>query len=147
VIDLSEAYPATVRALRGFALIARRHVLIVDEIWPNAPVQTIDWQMHTRAQVDPGGPIATLTHPPQDGGEALHCYLRPLQPSTGRLSVLPASPSGPPKQNPNSGVAKLVLRLERIARPMRLAVLISPDLEVCARAKLPAAVRRPLIEW
>ncbi|HXZ88166.1 MAG TPA: heparinase II/III family protein [Candidatus Binataceae bacterium] len=147
VIDLSGAYPATVRALRGFALIARRHVLIVDEIWPNAPVQTIDWQMHTRARVDLAGPIATLTRPPQDGGEALQCYLRPLESSAGRLSVLPASPSGPPGQNSNTDFVKLVLRLEKIARPVRLAVLISPDLEVCARARLPAAVRRPLIEW
>jgi hypothetical protein len=146
VIDLSEAYPGSVRALRGFALIGGRHVLIVDEIWPNAPMQTIDWQMHTRARVDLG-PIVTLTRSPKDGGAALQCYLKPLGPSAARLSVLPASPSGPPGQNPNSDFVKLVLRLEDIARPVRFAVLISPDPEVCARAKLPAAVRRPLIEW
>jgi hypothetical protein len=147
VIDLSEAYPATVRALRGFALIGRRHVLIVDEIWPNGPVETIDWQMHTRAKIDLGDPIATFTYPPQDGGAALQCYLRPLEPSSEHLCVRSASPSGPPNQNPNSDVVKLVLRLEKIARPVRLAVLISPDSKVCARARLPAAVRRPLIEW
>jgi Heparinase II/III-like protein/Domain of unknown function (DUF4962) len=147
VIDLSEAYPGTVRALRGFALIGRRHVLIVDEIWPNAPVQTIDWQMHTKARIDLSGPTATLMRQSQDGGRRLQCYLRLLEPSAGRMSKLAASPSGPPRQNPNSDFVKLVLRLEQVARPVRLAVLISPDLEVCLRAKLPVAVRRPLIEW
>jgi hypothetical protein len=109
-------------------------------------VQTIDWQLHTRAQVELG-PIVTLTRSPPDGGKALQCYLRPLEPNTGRLSVLPASPSGPPGQNPNTDFVKLVLRIEGVYRPTRLAVLISPDLEVCIRAKLPVAVRRPLIEW
>lgn len=146
VIDLSEAYPGTVRALRGFALIDRRHVLIVDEIWPNTPLQTMDWQMHTTAKVELRHTV-TLTRSPSDGGKALQCYLRPLEPSTGRLSVLPASPSGPPGQNPNSDFVKLVLRIDGVNRPMRLAMLISPDSEVCTRAKLPAAVRRPLIEW
>lgn len=148
VIDLTEAYPGTVRALRGFALIDRRHVLIVDEIWPNGKLNTIDWQMHTRTQVDPGFPIASLTRPANgEGGAALRCYLRPLEPGSGLLSALPASPPGPPGQNPNSDFVKLVLRFEAVARPLRLAVLISPDAGICARARLPAAVRRPLIEW
>ncbi|MBV9586038.1 MAG: heparinase II/III family protein, partial [Alphaproteobacteria bacterium] len=35
VIDLTEAYPTAARVLRGFALIAGQHAVIVDEIVPN----------------------------------------------------------------------------------------------------------------
>lgn len=148
VIDLSEAYPRTARVLRGFALISGRHVLIVDEIVPDEALATVDWQMHTRAQVEITDYTATLVHAADaDGDEPTRCYLRVIEPGCGRLSVVPATPSGPPGQDPNHGVCKLVLRLEQVARPVRLAVLLTPDAQFCVSPRLPAAVRKPLSEW
>jgi hypothetical protein len=136
--------------LRGFALIDRRHVLIVDEIVPDGPLSSIDWQMHTKASVELGDQVVTLTHPAQgEGAEPSRCYLRVVNPGPGpaTLSRIPATPSGPPGQDPNADTAKLVLHLDRIARPMRLAVLLSPDRGACAAPRLPAALRRPLMQW
>ena len=148
VIDLSEAYPRTARVLRGFALIAGRHALIVDEIVPDEALATVDWQMHTRAQVEIRDRTATLVYPADaDGDEPARCYLRVIEPDYGRLSIIPATPSGPPGQNPNDGVVKLVLRLEQVARPVRLTVLLTPDAQFCTAPRLPAAVRQPLSEW
>jgi hypothetical protein len=151
VIDLSRAYPSAARALRGFALIDRRHVLIVDEIVPteDQPLSSVDWQMHTRAQVEIGDPAITLTHPAQsDGAEPSRCYLRFIDPGLGMLSVVPAAPAQePPGQDPNADVAKLVLHLDEVDQPVRLAVLLSPDRGACATPELPSALRNPLSEW
>jgi hypothetical protein len=149
VMDLSEAYPSAARALRGFALIDCRHVLVVDEIVPDEPLSSVDWQMHTEANVELGEPVVALTQPAaSDGAAALRCYLRLIEPSSGNLSLVPATPSKEsPGQNRNAGVAKLVLHLERVDRPVRLAILLSPDMTACATPELPAALRRPLMEW
>jgi hypothetical protein len=106
--------------------------------------------MHTKAKVEFGNPVAVLIHPTQgDGAEPPRCYFRVIDPGPGpgALSLAPATPSGPSGQNPNDDTAKLVLHLERVARPMRLAVLLSPDLKACETVKLPVALRRPLMEW
>jgi hypothetical protein len=149
VMDLSTAYPGTVSALRGFALIDRRHVLIVDEIVPNEVLSSVDWQMHTVAELGLANDMATLIYPAQsDGSEPPRFYLRVIDPGLGTLSrMLAAPPPVPPKQNPNTGVVKLVFHLEQVARPVRLAVLLSPDANLCATAKLPSALRRPLADW
>jgi Heparinase II/III-like protein len=82
VMDLSTAYPSTLSALRGFALIDRRHVLIVDEIVPDASLSSVDWQMHTAARVELGDTMATLTAPAQsDGATPPRFYLRIIDPS------------------------------------------------------------------
>ncbi len=151
VIDLSEAYPSAVRVLRGVALIDRRHVLIVDEIVPDRTLARVDWQMHTTTQIALGDPLTVLTQPaPPDGAPPLHLYLRVVETIPGpppAASVLPATPSGPLGQDPNKGVAKLVLRFEERPLPLRLSVLLSPDAAACAEPRLPAAVRLPLLEW
>jgi len=148
VIDLSEAYPRTARVLRGFALIARQHALIVDEIVPNEKLSSLDWQLHTRAHVASGDRGITLTHPGEtDGEKPTACYLRVIEPDFGRLFVVPAAPSGPPGQNPNDGVNKIVLRLEQIMQPVRLVVLLTPDAQFWSHPRLPTAVRQPLSEW
>jgi len=148
VMDLSEAYPSTVRVLRGFALFDRQHVLIVDEIWPNEPLPSVDWQMHTRAQAALDGPRVVLNHTAQgDDARPTGFYLRVIEPSPANLSLVSATPSGPPDQDPNKDVVKIVLRLEQVVRPVRLAVLISADQNACARPRLPAALRLPLSEW
>ena len=148
VIDLSRAYPSAVSALRGFALIDRRHVLIVDEIHPNGRLSSVDWQMHTATVLELGNAMATLIYPAQsDSAEWARFYLRVIDPGLGTLSRMSAAPSVPPKQNPNTGVVKLVFHLEQVAQPVRLAVLLSPDAKVCATPELPFALRRPLADW
>jgi Heparinase II/III-like protein/Domain of unknown function (DUF4962) len=148
VVDLSRAYPSTVSALRGFALIDRRHVLIVDEIVPKARLSSVDWQMHTAAKVELSDAVAALTYPtPSGGAEPPRFYLRIVDPAVRTFSVLSATPAEPPGQKPNTGVAKLVLHLEQVERPVRLAVLLSPDAGACASPELPLALPRLLSDW
>ena len=64
------------------------------------------------------------------------------------LSVVPATAAeAPRRQDPNADVAKLVLHLDQVARPVRLAVLLSPDWTACATPELPSALRNPPSEW
>jgi hypothetical protein len=148
VMDLTTAYPSAVHALRGFALIDHRHVLIVDEIAPNGCLSTVDWQMHTEAEADISAAVAVLTYPQSEGTEPPRFHLRVIDPGLGSLSRMSASPPAvPPNQNPNTGIAKLVFHLEQVAQPLRLAVLLSPDGNLCATPDLPAALRRPLADW
>jgi hypothetical protein len=147
VMDLTAAYPDTASALRGFALIDRRHVLIVDEIVPKAPLATVGWQMHTTAQADLGETTAALTCPaPSNGTEPYRFYLRIIDPGQGMWTRRSAAPSEPPGQNPNVGVAKLVLRLDQVVNPIRIAVLLSPDADVCASPEFPFALQS-LSDW
>jgi hypothetical protein len=148
VIDLSTAYPGAVSALRGFALIDRRHVLIVDEIVPKARLSCVDWQMHTAAKVELFDAMAALTYPTQsDGAEPPRFYLRIVDPTVGTFLLLSATPSKPPEQKPNAGVVKLVLRLEQVSQPVRLAVLLSPDADACASPQLPLALQHGPSDW
>jgi Heparinase II/III-like protein/Domain of unknown function (DUF4962) len=148
VMDLSAAYPSTVSALRGFALIDRRHVLIVDEIVPTASLSSVDWQMHTAARVELGNGTATLTYPAQsDGTEPPRFYLRIIDPSLAAWSLASAAPSEPQGQNPNLGVVKLELHLEQVAQPVRLVVLLSPEAGAYATPELPLLLQRPLSDW
>lgn len=147
VMDLSTAYPNAVSALRGFALIDGRHVLIVDEIVPNGCLSTVDWQMHTVAQIGLGGATATLIYPARnDAGEPSRFYVRTIDPGLGAWTLGSAASSEPQGQTPNTGAAKLVLRLEEVAKPVRLAVFLSPDAGACASVELPLA-SRPLSDW
>ena len=148
VIDLSAAYPDTASARRGFALIDRRHVLIVDEIVPKECLAALDWQMHTTAGVETSATMTALVAPASSEGAASpRLYLRVIDPDRGNLSFRTAAPAEPKGQNPNPGVAKLVLRCEQVAEPLRLAVLLSPDQDACASAELPEVLRRPLCDW
>jgi hypothetical protein len=148
VMDLSRAYPCTLSAQRGFALIDRRHVLIVDEIVPKARLSRVDWQMHTAAHIELFDSMATLIYPAQSEGAApRRFYLRIIDPDGGTFSLSSATPAEPPGQKPNTGVVKLVLHLEQVEQPVRLAVLLSPDAGACATLELPLAFRRPLSDW
>jgi hypothetical protein len=148
VVDLSAAYPDTVSAQRGFALIDRRDVLVVDEIVPREPLSSVDWQMHTTANVEPPATVTTLVAPPSsDGAAPPRLFIRIVDPDQGSLRIDPAAPSGPEAQDPNRGVGKLVFHREQTGSPLRLAVLLSPDQDFCTRAELPPPLRRPLSEW
>jgi len=147
VMDLSAAYPNAVSAWRGFVVIDRRHVLIVDEIVPKTCLSSVDWQMHTLARVELRNTAAAPIDPANDSSEASRFYLRVIDPAEGEWSLGSATPLEPPGQNANAGVAKLMLHLEQVARPLRLAVLLTPDAGACASPELPSALRRPLSEW
>ncbi|HEY1261224.1 MAG TPA: heparinase II/III family protein [Stellaceae bacterium] len=145
VMDLTTAYPGTHRAWRGFALIGGRDVLIVDEIEPEAKgLGSVVWQMHTTAHVGLDGMVATLLYPAERDGDApARFHLRIVEPQSGAWSLRSAAPSGPEGQNPNTGIARLVLRQEMVAAPLRLAVLLSPD----AGRDVPEELQHPLADW
>jgi hypothetical protein len=147
VMDLSAAYPKTISALRGFALIDGQHVLIVDEIVPSECLSTVDWQMHTEAHVGLSAAIATLIYPAKSDNDEPRFCLRIIEPNLAAWSLRSATPSEPQGQNPNTGIAKLVFRAEQVEKPVRLAVLLSPDAEACANPALPLALQRPLSDW
>ena len=149
VMDLSTAYPNAVSVLRGFALIDGRHVLIVDEIVPGARRLSIHWQMHTAAHVGLDNAKATLIYPAQsDDAELSRFHLRIIEPAARTWTLRSAAPSPPLGQNPNDGIAKLVLRLDHVAQPLlRVAVFLSPDADACARPELPMSLREALSDW
>jgi hypothetical protein len=147
VIDLSTAYPSASKVLRGFALIDGRHVLIVDEIVPKASLASVVWQMHTEAHVGLSGATATLIYPAKSDNDEPRFCLRIIEPNLAAWSLRSATPSEPQGQNPNTGIAKLVFRAEQVEKPVRLAVLLSPDAEACANPALPLALQRPLSDW
>ena len=148
VMDLSGAYPSAGSVRRGFALINRRHVLIVDEIVPKETLSSVDWQMHTAAHVGLDNAAATLIYPAQsDGIEPPRFCIRIIDPAPGAWTLRSATPSEPQGQNPNDCIAKLVLRLEQVSKAVRLAVFLSSDADACKTPALPSALRRPLSEW
>lgn len=147
VLDISPAYPGTLSALRGFALIEGRHVLIADEVVPKGCVPTLDWQMHTATQASLCGATATLADRARgETTEPSRLYLRIIEPKAVTWTLKSAAPPGPDRQNPNTGIAKLVLRLEEVAKPVRLTVLLSPDAEARNYGELPMAVQS-LTNW
>jgi len=133
VVDLSAAYAKQLsRALRGMALLDRKHVLVQDEL-EGITGKELWWQMHTRAKIELKGNQALLTQDKQQ------LWARILEPAEAVFGI--ESAAAPPPQNPNTGVQKLVVKLPSKS-PMRLAVLLSPDR---LPEKLPAV--EPLSKW
>jgi len=148
VLDLSAAYPSTARAWRGFALVGRRDIFIVDEIVPLQPLSSVDWQMHSGAQIALGDPVVTLTQAAKDPGDKpSQYYLRFVDSAAGKVARASATPLDPPGQNANEDVAKIVLHVEPAAQPLRLAAFLSPCLTACTSPDLPPVLQRPLCEW
>ena len=148
--DLSTAYHSAAKVSRGFALIDGRHVLIVDEITPKPEecLSVVVWQMHTAAHVGLSGAIAALIYPAKgDSDESPRLCLRIIGPEGAAWSLRSAAPSEPQGQNPNAGIAKLVVRLKEVVQPLRLSVLLSPDADRCANPNLPSALQRSLSGW
>ena len=61
--------------------------------------------------------------------------------------VRSAAPSGPQDQNPNTGIAKLVIRQNDVGKALHLSVLLSPDADRCANPNLPSPLAGPLSDW
>jgi hypothetical protein len=136
VVDLDGAWPALASARRGVALVARRHVAIVDEIERRETLPW-SWRMHTRAAVTLDGAAAVLR---QDGA-TLH--LRIVEPGGAPFAVEPVDI--PPPQQPAEGVRLLSVRLAPGSGPVRLAILASPEAQPAAAAITRA--QRPLSTW
>jgi len=161
VIDLSAAYPSCARLVRGCALIAGRHVVIVDEIVPGPAPIALAWQMHTEASPALDGVAAVLSLAPKGaaaGAPPDRLHVRILGNGGAGFTQAPATPTylppcpagaattaAAPCEDPNDGVVKLVIRLDALAAPTRVAVLLSPD-EVDGSI-LPDILRQPLASW
>jgi hypothetical protein len=122
IADLTAAYALNAREVRrGVALLDREQVLIEDEVILEKP-NDVWWFAHTSAQVKLGanGRTATLT---QNGKSLVAQILFPPKATFQVLDAapLPSSPD-PEKQNENSGVRKLAIRLENTAE-VQIAVL------------------------
>jgi hypothetical protein len=118
VADLSAAYPMMRKVQRGVALLARKHVLIQDEIEAEKPVDVV-WAMHTRAELSLDGATATLAQ----GGKSLTARI--LSPQGAQFATESADP-GPPQAR-NEGVTKLMVRMTGVTGEARLAILLTPD--------------------
>jgi len=137
-MDLTKAYPGKLaRQQRGIAMIARRHVVVQDEIQAPQPVEAL-WGMITDAEVQIKGPAAELSKP----GWALSA--RVLSPPGAIFDLV--STAAPPPQNPNRGTRKLVVRLPEKVTELRLVVALTPhrDREPAPRLEWKD---RPLAEW
>lgn len=141
VVDLTPAYPDCVSVRRGFALIQRQHVLIVDEFTTRRPLPA-SWQMHTRAGVTLDRHAARLHH--EDApNPTKELFLQILEPAPATFTLEPM-PIAPP-QAPNTGIRKLAIPIADASRPVRIAVYISAKRE--AFAQIPPALTRPLASW
>lgn len=141
VLDLTTAYADVDAAFRGFALVDRRHIVIVDEFVPTTEA-AVTWQMHTRASVALNGRAATLTQKDASGA-AQDFFLQILD--GGRSEFALEVPDIQKPQAPNDGINKLVVNLASVAGPTRLSVYLSPDTP--RPEELPKPLGRPLTEW
>lgn len=141
VVDLTPAYPNCVSVRRGFALIQRQHVLIVDEITTRGPLP-VSWQMHTRAGVTLESHAARLRHddapnPPKE------LFLQILDPTPAAFTLEPMQIA--PPQAPNTGIRKLAIQIADASRPTRVAVYISSQRDPFAQ--IPPLLTGPLAGW
>jgi hypothetical protein len=147
-IDLSGAYPACARVLRGIALVDGRHVIVVDEITPDQPVADLVWQMHSRAEIEVDRDLAIMSQSAEvSDNPAVAFFLQIKKPIGQSFAVSDATPSEPAGQNPNAGVRKLTITFDEIERPLRLMIILSPDRDACAQLKLPSGLRRSVSRW
>lgn len=137
-MDLSKAYPGKLtRQERGVALVARRHLVVQDEIQAPQPVEAL-WGMVTDAEVKLEGATAELRKP------GWRLSARVLRPADAVFDLVSTTP--PPPQNPNRGTRKLVVRLPGKVTDLRLVVSLTPHRETEALPQLQWK-DRPLAEW
>ncbi|MCC7493310.1 MAG: heparinase II/III family protein [Fimbriimonadaceae bacterium] len=132
VVDLSAAYPLCREVRRGFALLDRRDVLVVDELTAAEPV-TVEWGALTTATAVVDGRRVVLTK----GAATLYGDI--LEPATATWEV--TSAVQPPPQASNEGWSRLVARPAGPVERLRLVIRWSPSPE----ATTPAV--GPLSEW
>ncbi len=135
VADLTAAYSTSggKRVRRGIALVDNRsRVIVQDEIEAARPV-AIMWAMHTKAEVQIQGGVATLTQ----GSTTME--MRLLSPVEAKFEVQAVTIAPPQAAAP--GVRKLVIRLPEKTAAATIIIVFTPD-----GGKPPPSVA-PLDEW
>lgn len=129
VVDLDAAYPG-VKHRRGFAMVDRDTVVIVDEVAPQAPTD-LAWQMLTGAAVELAGDRVVLRR----GQAALTLFA--TMPAGIAPRVDPVEVPGP--QMPVKDVRRLSFPLGTVSAPTRIAVCFTTADRVSPRAQAVAA--------
>jgi len=137
-IDMTGAYPKKLKRMeRGAAMVGRAHVVIQDEVEAAAPVDIL-WGMVTEGDVQLHGAAAELTR--KDAAVSA----RILSPAGAKFDVMSTEP--PPRERPNPGTRKLVVRLPGKTSSTRIVVAMTPH-----RAGATAAgfewKDKPLTQW
>ncbi|MBN1672191.1 MAG: heparinase II/III family protein [Kiritimatiellae bacterium] len=121
VVDLTQAYSNQAQKVhRTFEMLARKQVVVSDEIVARAPAQ-IWWFMHTQAQIELSADQRTATLRQKD--KELTARLATPPDATFQVMdavALPGSPN-PDIQKANKGVRKLAIRLTDV-KNVRLSV-------------------------
>ncbi len=115
VADLTKAYPNASRVLRSISMEGR-DVIVRDEIDADKPI-TLDWHLHTEAQVTVDGRRAVLT----ENGKTLVAEI--IQPSSARFTVAPATTK--PPQRPLKNVRRLSISWSQAATRAELTVRLT----------------------
>ncbi len=143
IADLSAAYapqsaeksasqPAD-RVLRGIAILDHRVVLVQDEL-NGFDGRSIQWQIHTGAEIELQGSMAVL----RQGNRSIQAVL--ISPADAQFAVEKADAPPPQRQQPN--VRKLVIRLNKQSDPLRIAVAFVTSGDAAGLSML-----RPLDSW
>jgi hypothetical protein len=145
VADLTAAYNQHADCVeRGIRLLARRAVLIQDEVQCKEPSE-LWWFLHTPADatIQDSGRTAVLEQ------HSKRLRIRLAEPSEARFEVraaepLPTSPA-PPGQRVNRDVRKLAIHLSNV-RDERIAVVCEPITTADAAEGAPPSIQ-PLAAW
>jgi hypothetical protein len=142
VADLTDAYGQRAKKVeRGVGLIARRSVIVQDEI--EAAAADVWWFMHTPAAIglEGDGRKALLTL----NGKQLEARI--VAPASARFEVRPAEPfptsPNPAGQRSNKGIRKLAIHLPN-TQGLRLTVAFIPR---DGRGEVTLPKVRPLADW
>ncbi len=137
VVDVSSAYPAAGKALRGLRLLGgRRAVLVQDEFTLSAP-RGLCWAMTTDAEIQVEKNTATLTLK----GKRLKATL--LAPTGAEFAQ--ESTARQPPENRNAGVRRLVVPMREVQGAVCVAVLLAPEWP--GQPELAAPPLVPLADW
>jgi len=138
IADLTEAYGTYVtRAHRGVVLLDRSRVLVQDEVAPKGGPREILWGMVTGADIELAGTTATL----RQNGKMLTAEI--LSPKDVSFEVVLTTPPKP--ENQNEGTRRLAVRVNGGGKPVRIAVLLTPQGDAWGEHPEPAL--RPLHQW
>ncbi len=135
VVDLDAAYPGVAHR-RGFAMVDRDTIVIVDEIAPQTPVD-LTWQMLTGAAIEVAAGQIALRR-----GQATLTLSVTAPP--GIAATVAAVESTAP-QMAIKDVRRLALPLGTVSGPTRVALCFTVDGQVSPHARAVAAA--PLATW
>ncbi len=137
-VNMTGAYPAKLKRMeRGAAMVQRAHIVIQDDVSAIAPVDVL-WGMVTEGEVLLNGATAELIR--KDAAVTA----RILSPAGAKFEVMSTEP--PPRERPNPGTRKLVVRLPGKTASVRIVVAMTPHRSGAPAQKLEWK-DRPLAQW